>query len=67
MDRNHLRGALSRFDAAKLPAGYVATDAMGNDLRKEGAVPLTPVPFFVSAEGVAPAALAETIGGAIGL
>ena len=49
------------FDAAKLPAGYVATDAMGNDLRKEGAVPLTPVPFFVSAEGVTPAALAEAI------
>ena len=55
------------FDAKKLPEGYTVTDAMGNDLRSEGATPLSPVPFFVSAEGVAPAALAETIGGAIGL
>ncbi len=54
------------FDASKLPAEYIATDAMGNDLRPEGAAPLSPVPFFVSAEGVAPAALAEAIGAAIG-
>ena len=53
------------FDATKLPADYIATDAMGNDLRKEGAAPLSPVPFFISAEGVAPAALAEAIGGAL--
>ena len=54
------------FDAAKLPAGWEARDGMGNDLRKEGRAPLSPVPFFISAEGVAPAALAEAIGAAIG-
>ena len=53
------------FDATKLPADYIATDAMGNDLRKEGAAPLSPVPFFISAEGVAPATLAEAIRGAL--
>ncbi len=53
------------FDATKLPAGYTITDAMGNDLRAEGPVPLTPVPFFVSTEGVAPAVLAEAISAAL--
>ena len=53
------------FDASKLPEGYTATDAMGNDLRPEGATPLSPVPFFVSAEGVAPAALGEAVDAAI--
>lgn len=55
------------FDATKLPAGYAAADAMGNDLRGEGAVPLSPVPFFVSAEGVAPGEMASAISAALGL
>ena len=55
------------FDAAKLPAGWIAVDAMGNDLRKEpgGKRALSPVPFFVSAEGVEPAALGEAIAAAV--
>ena len=35
------------FDAAKLPKGWLATDAMGNDLRPRGAVELGPVPVLV--------------------
>ena len=55
------------FDATKLPSGWIATDAMGNDLRKEpgGKRALSPVPFFVSAEGVEPAALGEAIAAAV--
>ena len=46
--------------------GAVGLALLGiTDLVKEGAVPLTPVPFFISAEGATPAALAEAIGEAL--
>ena len=56
------------FDATKLPSGWIAVDAMGNDLRKEpgGKRALSPVPFFVSAEGVGPAELGEGVSAAVG-
>ena len=56
------------FDATKLPSGWMAVDAMGNDLRKEpdGRRALSPVPFFVSAEGVAPAELGKGVSAAVG-
>ena len=41
-----VRGRL-KLDAAKLPKGWLATDAMGNDLRPRGAVELGPVPVLV--------------------
>ena len=53
------------FDAYRLPDGWEARDAMGNDLRKEGQARLSPVPFFIAAEGVEPTAMASAISAAL--
>ena len=55
------------FDASKLPSEWEARDGMGNELRKEpeGKAPLSPLPFFIAAEGVEPADLASAISAAL--
>lgn len=55
------------FDASKLPSEWEARDGMGNELRKEpgGRAALTPLPFFISAEGVEPEALAKAVTAAL--
>lgn len=58
-----LESGRNKFDPAKLPAGYVATDAMGTALTD--AVELSPVPVFVSVRGVDPRAVGEAVAAAL--
>ena len=54
------RGRL-KFDPAKVPAGWLVTDAMGNDLRPSGERELGAVPYFVLAEGVPAEKIAASV------
>ena len=54
-----------KLDPAKLPAGWLVTDAMGNDLRPGGAVELGFAPCFVLAEGVTPERIGEVVSDAV--
>ena len=50
-----------KFNPAKLPAGWLVTDAMGNDIRSGGTVELGFAPYFVLAEGVEPEKVGEAV------
>ena len=60
-----VRGRL-KFDAAKLPDGWLVTDAMGNDLRGRGPLELGHIPYLVLAEGVSAEKIAAGICIALG-
>lgn len=60
-----VRGRL-KFDAAKLPEGWLVTDAMGNDLRGRGPLELGRIPYLVLAEGVSAEKIAAGICIALG-
>ena len=50
-----------KIDAAKLPEGWLTTDAMGNDLRGHGPVELGRIPVLVLAENVSAEKLAAAV------